>query len=360
MISSEAELEISGIKIGIDHPSFFIADIAANHDGSLSKAKELIWLASEAGANAAKFQHFQADSIVSDYGFKSLGEKKSHQAGWGKSVYQIYKEASVSLDWTLELKDTCQKAGIVFFTSPYSIELVDHINDYVPAYKIGSGDITWHEIIKHIASKNKPYMLATGASNINEVKAAVEVGFSINPQIALLQCNTDYTANIENLKYINLNVLNTYKNLFPNLVLGLSDHSFGYVSVLGAIALGARIIEKHFTDNTSRIGPDHAFSMDPKSWKEMVLRARELESCLGGNVKKVEFNEKDTRILQRRAIRLISAKKAGSRICIDDLKFLRPCPDDALSPNQINDVIGKTLREDKESEDYLKCSDLQH
>jgi N-acetylneuraminate synthase len=129
-------LEIQGKKIGQNHPVYFIADIAANHDGDLGRAKDLIYLAADAGADAAKFQHFQAKTIVSDHGFRNLGGQMSHQAKWKKSVFEVYKNASIDLGWTPELKSTCDKAGISFFTSPYSFELVDHIDPFVPAYNM--------------------------------------------------------------------------------------------------------------------------------------------------------------------------------------------------------------------------------
>ena len=151
-------IKINNYEIGIDKPTFFIADIAANHDGDLERAKELIWLSAEAGADCAKFQHFDAETIVSDFGFKSLGSQLSHQGTWKKSVFETYKEASLNRDWTEELKSTCDEAGIVFMTSPYSLELVDYVDEYVTAYKIGSGDVTWLEIIRHIASKRKPVL----------------------------------------------------------------------------------------------------------------------------------------------------------------------------------------------------------
>ena len=160
---------IQGKNIGRNYPVYFIADIAANHDGDIERAKELIHLAAEAGADAAKFQHFTAESIVSDHGFKSLASKQSHQAKWKKSVFKVYKDASVSLSWTETLKETCDKANVAFFTSPYSIDLVDHIDPFVPAYKIGSGDITWIEIVQYIAGMQKPYILASGASTMDDV-----------------------------------------------------------------------------------------------------------------------------------------------------------------------------------------------
>ena len=167
-------LTIAGKHINSKQPTYFIADIAANHDGDLERAKSLIWMAKEAGADAAKFQHFTADTIVSDYGFRSMGSQQAHQSTWNKSVYEVYQAASVDLGWTPVLKETCDKAGIAFFTSPYAFELVDAVDPFVPAYKIGSGDITWLEIVRHIASKGKPYILATGASSIDEVDRAVK------------------------------------------------------------------------------------------------------------------------------------------------------------------------------------------
>ena len=129
-----------------------------------------------------------------------------------------------------------------------------------------------------------------------------------------MQCNTNYTASLENFKYINLNVLKTFKKLYPDLILGLSDHTPGHSTVLGAVALGAKIIEKHFTDENEREGPDHKFSMNPHSWKEMVARTRELENALGGEIKKVEANEYETVILQRRAIRASSDLLSGATL----------------------------------------------
>jgi sialic acid synthase SpsE len=354
----QRELTIDDKRIGEHHPTYFIADIAANHDGDLQRAKDLIRLAAEAGADAAKFQHFQAETIVSDHGFRSLGGQQSHQAGWKKSVFEVYKDASVSLDWTEELKAACEQAGVAFFTSPYSLELVDHIDPHVPAYKIGSGDISWPEIITRIASKGKPYILATGASTMDDVVRAVEIALPLNNQLALLQCNTNYTGSLENLRHIQLNVLRSYRAMFPDMVLGLSDHTPGHATVLGAVALGARIIEKHFTDDTRRTGPDHAFSLDPAAWRDMVDRTRELEAALGNGIKRIEENEKTTAVLQRRAIRLARDLPAGHRITRDDLTVLRPCPTDAIPPTRMADVIGKVLQQPRRTGEHLVESDL--
>lgn len=358
MLQPLSELSIDGKHIGEQHPTYFIADIAANHDGDLERAKDLIYLAKEAGADAAKFQHFRAETIVSDVGFKALGGKQSHQASWKKSVVEVYREASVSTDWTETLKATCDKAGLTFFTSPYDFDLVDHIDPFVPAYKIGSGDITWIEMVERIASKQKPYILATGASTTDDVVRAVGAGLAINSRLALMQCNTNYTGTLDNMRYVQLNVLKTYRSMYPSLILGLSDHTPGHATVLGAVALGARMVEKHFTDDIDRIGPDHKFSMDPKSWRDMVDRTRELEAALGTGLKKVEDNELQTVVLQRRAVRVLRDLPAGHVLSREDLTVLRPAPTGSLLPYELGAALGRSLRMAKTSGQVLTLNDL--
>jgi N-acetylneuraminate synthase len=356
---ADSTLEIEGRKIGPDHPTYFIADVAANHDGDLSRAIDLIHMAAEAGADAAKFQHFKADTIVSDHGFKSLGGQQSHQSAWKKGVFEVYQDASVDLGWTPKLKEACAAAGIAFFTSPYAIDLVDALDPWIPAYKIGSGDITWLEIIEYIAGKQKPYILATGASTTTEVDRAVSAALAINPRLALLQCNTNYTASLENFRYIQLNVLQTYRAMYPEMVLGLSDHTPGHATVLGAVALGGRMIEKHFTDDTRRDGPDHKFSMDARTWREMVDRTRELELALGTGVKRVEQNEMETVVLQRRGVRAARDLPAGTTLTRADLTVLRPCPRDGVPASDIPQVVGRRLRRNSKAGEHFRWTDLE-
>jgi sialic acid synthase SpsE len=324
--------------------TYFIADIAANHDGKIERAKKLIYLAAEAGANAAKFQNFFAETIVSDVGFRLLKKKLSHQSKWKKSVFQVYKDAELPLSWTEELKKTCKHAGIDYFTAPYDTSIIKYLNKYVSAWKVGSGDITWHEHIIKIAKTLKPILIATGASNMEEIEIILQKIIKINKKIVLMQCNTNYTADIKNFKYINLNVLKCFKEKYPNIILGLSDHTPGHETVLGAISLGAKVIEKHFTDSNSRYGPDHLFSMNPSSWKKMVIASRKLEDALGSNNKVVELNEKFTVILQRRCIRAKKVIKKGEKIKKKNLCFLRPCPKNSLRPFEYYKVINKKAK----------------
>lgn len=353
------KLKIGKNWIGKGCRTNFIADISANHDGEFERAKKLITLAKKSGADAVKFQYFRASHIVSEYGFESLGQQLSHQAKWKKSVYQVYKDASIPWEWTEKLKKFCDKENITYFSSPYDFEAVDMLDPYVPAFKIGSGDITWSEMLEKIASKSKPVILATGASNICDVQRAVNIIKKTNPQLILMQCNTNYTASLENYKHIHLNVLRTYRVMFPDVILGLSDHTHGHATVLGAVALGACVIEKHFTDDTSREGPDHPFSMTPDEWKEMVDRTRELENALGKSDKFVTENEKKTVIVQRRCLRAARNLASGTVLKRALIDVLRPAPPDAIFPYDLDLILGMQLRIDVPVGEYFKWTMLE-
>ncbi len=345
--------------IGFDQPLFFVADIAANHDGDLDRAYKLIELVKEAGAHAAKFQNFVAEKIVSRSGFDNLGGQLSHQSKWKKSVYETYEDASISYNWTAKLKEKCDEVGIEYFTSPYDFESVDHVDPYVPAYKIGSGDVTWHEIIEYIAGKGKPVFIATGASTMNEVQLAMDALQKHTQDIVLMQCNTNYTASPENLKYINLNVFKTYAQVFPDMVLGLSDHTHGHATVVGAVPLGARVFEKHFTDDNNREGPDHKFAMNPKTWKEMVARANEVYLSLGDGNKIIEKNEQETAVLQRRGLHFTKNLQEGHLLEHNDLFPLRPRNPDGIPPYEIINMVGKELKRNVTADDYIRREDVE-
>lgn len=352
------DITIGEKVVGLNHPTYFIADIAANHDGDIGRAKMLIQLAAEAGADAAKFQNFRASKIVSDYGFRSMGEQVSHQAGWKKSVFEVYQDASISFDWTPVLKETCDQVGIHYFSSPYDFDAIDMLDTYVPAYKAGSGEIDWIEALERMASKGKPIIIATGASTIGEVQQAVHAVLAKNSQLVLMQCNTNYTASPENYNHIHLNVLKTYATMFPEVVLGLSDHTHGNATVLGAVALGARVIERHFTDDNDRNGPDHKFALNPKDWAHMVTETRQLERALGLPDKFVAANEVDTVVVQRRCLRAARDIQAGEIITREMIDVLRPATPGAILPPYIPDVIGTKALHAIPSGKELRWTDL--
>ena len=197
---------IGSRKIDINSPTYFIAEIGSNFDGSIERALMLIDLAKDSGADAVKFQHYTAKTLVSDIGFKELGTNIGHQKNWNGSVFDIYDKASLNKDWTLELSKHAKKRNIDFITSPYSLELLDYTLEMIDAIKIGSGDITWDEILKVSSTLDKPILLATGASEFSEVEHAYNLLNKKNNQICLMQCNTNYEGKTDHYKYQNINV----------------------------------------------------------------------------------------------------------------------------------------------------------
>lgn len=309
----------------------FIADIGANHDGSLSKAIELIHMAAEAGATTVKFQHFDANSIVSDAGFRALGNRFGHQASWSRSVHEVYDAASIEASWNQRLFDEAKAADVEFMTSPYSLDRLAEILPYVKRIKIGSGEISSPQMLGAIARTEKEILLATGASSSEDVFRALSF-FKLDEKFTLMQCNTNYTGDSENIAFTNLRVLNFYRSIAPKVKLGLSDHTPTMSTVLGAVALGATVFEKHFTDNRSGEGPDHSFAIEPAEWREMVDRAEEVYLSLGDGQKKIEANEIDTAIVQRRGLYAKKSMDAGVEIRLEMFDALRPIPKRGVSP----------------------------
>lgn len=351
-------MQIGDRHVGLDAPTYFIADIAANHDGDLARAFDLIAAAKESGADCAKFQHFRARHIVSDVGFRGLGAQLDHQSAWRKSVFEVYEAASLPWEWTAAIAAHAQAVGIEFMSAPYDLEAVEHLNPHVQAFKVGSGDINWIEELELIASKGKPVILATGSATLDDVQRAMNVLRAAGVPIVLMQCNTNYTGSHDNIAHTNLLVLRQYAELFPDAVLGLSDHTPGHLTVIGAVALGARVIEKHFTDDTRREGPDHGFSMDPQTWSAMVAETRDLEGALGNGIKQLEANESETVIVQRRCVRVARDLPAGHVLSREDVEVLRPAPPDAIPAHDVAAVVGRRLSTARTFGEHLRWSDL--
>jgi sialic acid synthase SpsE len=328
--------------VGEGQPAYLIAEIGSNFDGSIKRAKMLIDLAKKSGADAVKFQSFKTDKIISREGFE--GMRVGFQSKWKKPVYQVYKDAEFPREWHKELFDYAKIKGVHFFSTPYDAEAVDILDKLnTPVFKIGSGDITWHEMIRYIAKKKKPIILGTGASTLVEVEEAIEVIRSEgNDDIVLLQCVTNYPSRLE---CANIKSMRMMADRF-NLLVGYSDHTLGPIVPLGAVALGACIIEKHFTDNNKRIGPDHPFAMDSKHFKEMVDNIRLLEKALGSSTKEVYDDEKETVVLQRRCLRAAKNISKGTMITEDMIDILRPLGKGSLDPKYKDSIIGLKAKTD--------------
>ena len=317
------KLKINPIKIGHKwigekKPCYVIAEIGSNFNDDINLAKKLIKKAKDTGADAAKFQSFQVDKILSKRGFE---KKVSFQAKWKKPVWQVYKEAEFPLEWISKLSAFAKKCKIDFLSTPYHIEAVDElIRCKVPAIKIGSGEITNLEFLEHIAKTGKPILLATGASTQKEVDVAVKTISRLNKKLILMQATTQYPSPIEDT---NLRVIGTFKNKYK-INVGYSDHTPGFTGVMGSIALGACTIEKHFTLDKSSSGPDHSHSLDPIEFAEMVKRIREMEIALGSHKKKIEKSETQTSVIQRRGIWTVKKIEKGEKFTRSNIDVLRP------------------------------------
>lgn len=327
---------------GREGKTYIIAEIGSNFDGSMSRAKRLIDCARNAGADAVKFQCFTTDNIISKEGFEGL--RRSFQAEWGSSVYETYKHAELPQEWLEELFNYASEKGLQFLGTPYDKEAVDNLDNLgVPTFKIGSGDITWLEMLRYIAKKGRPIILSTGASTIGEIdKALKAIRSEGGYNITLLQCITNYPARFENA---NIRAMKAMGDLF-DVPVGYSDHTQGIVVPLGAVALGASVIEKHLTDDKTRIGPDHPFAMETKEFKSMVDNIGILEKALGTPTKDLYGDEKETVLLQRRCLRAAQTIQQGTRITEDMIAVLRPMAIDGLEPEYKKVIIGRKLKGD--------------
>ena len=336
-------IEVGRRQIGMGMPTYIIAEIGANFDGRLEKAKELVKAAKECGADCAKFQTFKSEKIVSGKGFAQMKLKGVH-GSWGRPVEEVFRDAEFPREWHPEIAAYCKEIGIDFSTAPYDFEAVDLCEKLdLPFIKIGSGEITWLGMLEYVARKNKPMFLATGDASLSEIDEALKTIESTgNNKLVLMQCITNYPSKIESA---NINVLKTYQTAFDVLT-GYSDHSPGPVVALGSVALGACVIEKHFTLNKLDPGPDHPHSMSVSEFKVMVEYIRELEAAMGSTRKVVVEEESETVIVQRRGLYAGRDIPSGKKITKEDIVELRPAL--GILPKYKDLLIGKVARKDIE------------
>lgn len=328
---------------------YVIAEVGSNHDNNLKRAKNLIQLAKECGADAAKFQSFTAEGLISRKGFE---KRSSFQSKWKKSVWDTYVEAEMPRKWHYELADFAKSQSIDFFTSPWDDEALEYLVKIdAPAIKIGSGDIDNYDLLRKAGRTRKPILLGTGASMMGEVETAVNVIRSTgNDKIVLLHCVVNYPSDINQA---NIRALPVMESAF-NLPVGYSDHAPGSLVATSAVSLGAVVIEKHFTDDKTRDGPDHPHSMNPKEFKEMVSNIRTLQKALGDGVKAPVSDENETKILQRRSIFAIKKIKKGDKITKENVRLLRPAV--GIAPKYVDVVLGRTATQDIEQYEPLQWS----
>lgn len=335
-----SRLGIAGRKIGNNEPCFIIAEAGVNHNGDVNLAKKLIEVAEEAGADAVKLQTFKAEEMATKNAEKAAYQKEI--TGTQESQYEMLKKLELSEEEHVELKRYADEQGILLLSTPYDNRSVDFLVELgVPALKVSSADITSLPLLYHIASKGLPIILSTGMSTLGEVEEAIEViANSGNQQIILLHCVSCYPTKIEDM---NLRAMETLRCVF-NLPVGLSDHSIGITVPIAAAALGACIIEKHFTLDKNLPGPDHRASLEPKELKQMVKAIRDVQKAMGDGIKKPTMEEEENKKVVRRGIVALTDILQGTTLTVEMLDIKRPVA--GIEAKHLATVVGKKVRKD--------------
>lgn len=332
------KIKIANKFIGVSQPVFIIAEAGVNHNGDLNLAKKLIEAAKKAGADAVKFQTFTAELLVTKAAEQAAYQSKN--IGKVESQYAMLKRLELSEQAHYLLRDYCKKKNIIFLSTPFSEPDADFLEALgVPAYKISSGDLTSLPFLEQVAKKSKPIIISSGMASLAEIRAAVKVIKKAgNQALAILHCTANYPAAPASL---NLRALKTIQAEFDALV-GYSDHSQGSMASILAVALGACVIEKHFTLDKNMAGPDHKASLNPDELEKFVKAIREAEIMLGSFEKKCQPEEASSKISGRKSLVAKRDILAGAIITSDDLIIKRPGT--GISPAEFKAVIGRVAK----------------
>ena len=344
-------MKIENYHIGNENPAFIIAELSANHNGSLEIAKETIKAAKRSGANAIKLQTYTADTLT-------INSKKKDfiidGTIWsGQNYYSLYQQAYTPWEWHKELFDLAKKEGLICFSSPFDKTAVDFLEKLnVPAYKVASFEITDIPLIKYIASKGKPIIFSTGISELKDIDLAIQTcQMEGNNNLALLKCTSSYPAPISEA---NLCMIKDLRDRY-NLITGLSDHTIGSTVPIISIAFGAKIIEKHFIIDRSIGGPDSSFSMDENEFSLMVKKIRDAEKSIGVVDYKLTAKQLQGRNFSR-SLYIVKDVKKGDVISEDNIRSIRP--GFGLHPKYYFEILGKTFKRAMESGDRLELKDI--
>ena len=339
------------IKIGnklIDEgkPCFIIAEAGVNHNGSLKLAKKLINVAKATGVDAVKFQTFKTEGVMTENVPMAKYQKKN--IGKTETQFQMVKRLELPFEDFIILKKYCDKKGIIFLSTPHSEDAIDFLEPLVPAYKIGSGDLTNLPFLEKIAKKRKPIILSTGMATLGEVEEAVNtIKKEGNNKIILLHCTTNYPCPLEE---VNLRAMETLKKEF-DLPVGYSDHTLGITVPIMAVTLGATVLEKHFTLDKNLPGPDHKASLEPKEFKEMIRAIRDVEKALGSSIKKPTKSEEKIKKVARKSIVAKVDIPKRAKITKDMLVIKRPGT--GIEPKFLDKVIGKRTKKEIKKDELI-------
>ena len=342
------DLVIGGYKVNYGNPPFVIAEAGVNHSGDFDLAIKLIDAASNAGADAVKFQTFRAEQVVTGAGKMADYQKKN--IGAEESQLEMLRKLELKEDWYQALIKLAKEKNIIFISTPHGgKESVDLLQSYnVPAFKFGSGDLTNLPLLEYAAKFGKPMLISTGMSNLEETKEAVEtIKGAGNDQILVFHCTTDYPLAPEN---VNLSAMQTLMKELGGLV-GYSDHTVGPQAAIAAVALGACMIEKHFTLDRKMNGPDHIASTEPKEFKEMVAMVKQVPLMMGSGTKELLPAERQYVTVARKSIVAARDIKKGEKFTSENLDIKRPGT--GMLPKYLNKIIGKTAKSDIPAETLI-------
>jgi N,N'-diacetyllegionaminate synthase len=336
-------IKIADRFIGSGCPCFIIADAGVNHNRSLELALRLVDVARQAGADAVKFQTFKAEKIVSPVAPKAEYQIANTQSS--ESQLEMVKALELTFDEFRSVRDYCQRRNVLFMSTAFDEESADFLDELgMPVFKIPSGEITNLPLIAHIARKRKPILMSTGMSNLEEVREAFNtIQGCGNDEVVILQCTSDYPADPST---INLRAMATMHNEF-HVDVGYSDHSRGIEIPLAAVALGACVVEKHFTTDRTLRGPDHKASLEPGELKSMIAAIRTVEASLGDGQKRPSLGELKTAKCARRSLAAARRIPAGTLVTEDMVMILRPGT--GMPPAMKPSVLGKRVLQDLEA-----------
>ncbi|MGK0137848.1 MAG: N,N'-diacetyllegionaminate synthase [Algoriphagus sp.] len=334
-----------------------IAEAGVNHNGDIEKAKKLIIAAAEAGVDYVKFQTFKADKLVSKTAKQAEYQKKNIGDG-DDTQYNMLKKLELSHENHLELIAFAKEKGVAFFSTAFDVDGLDYLNSLdFKLFKVPSGEITNYPYLRKLSELGKPVILSTGMADLAEIKAAVNLlsaGSLIKADVTVLHCNTEYPTPMGDVNLLAMNTIG--KEL--GVKIGYSDHTLGIEVPTAAVALGATVIEKHFTLDRNLPGPDHKASLEPNELKAMVKAIRNIEAAISGDgIKKASASEAKNKVIARKSIHLTREMRKGEKLQEKDLIALRP--GDGMSPLEWNNVIGKVIKRDLDAFHQLSGEDLQ-
>jgi N-acetylneuraminate synthase/sialic acid synthase len=340
------ELNLGGTIVSDDSDCFVIAEIGHNHQGEVEKAKRMFKAAKECGADAVKLQKRDNRALYT----KAMYNKPyDHDNSFGATYGEHRDFLEFGLDEYQELKAYAQELGILFFATAFDFGSADFLAELdMPLFKIASGDVTNTPLLAYVAQFHKPMIISTGGATMSDVQRAYDTVMPINPQIAFLQCTSGYPADFEEL---NLRVISTFRERFPNTVIGLSSHDNGIAMAVAAYVLGGRIIEKHFTLNHTWKGTDHPFSLEPIGFQKMVRDLRRTRVAFGDGVKRTYASESGP--ISRMSKKLVAARDlpAGHALRREDIAI--KSPGDGLPPYELDKVIGRIITRPLSEDDNI-------